>query len=113
MKVVENKFIPFKGFTAINLFGVLFVRKGVYVSERLIRHEMIHTKQMNDLTAPIFYVWYVVEWVIRLLMYWNSHRAYRNISFEREAYENEDNSIYLKGRKPFAFLKYVFVTTAP
>lgn len=27
MKVVENDIIPFKGFLAINLFGVAFVRR--------------------------------------------------------------------------------------
>lgn len=27
MKIIYNKFIPFKGFVAINLFGILFVRK--------------------------------------------------------------------------------------
>lgn len=27
MKIVRNHFIPFKGFMAVNLFGILFVRK--------------------------------------------------------------------------------------
>ena len=27
MKLIYNKFIPFKGFRAINLFGVCFVRE--------------------------------------------------------------------------------------
>lgn len=113
MKVIENNIIPFKGFAAINLFGVLFVRKGIAVSERLLRHETIHTEQMKELTPPIFYIWYVVEWLIRLLMYRTTRKAYRNISFEREAYENDDKFIYLKERKPFAFLKYVFVIAVP
>lgn len=26
MKIIRNKYIPFKGFRAINIFGVLFVR---------------------------------------------------------------------------------------
>ena len=28
MKVIYNKFIPFKGYKAMNLFGIVFVRKG-------------------------------------------------------------------------------------
>lgn len=30
MKVVENDIIPFKGFLAINLFGVAFVRRDAW-----------------------------------------------------------------------------------
>ena len=26
MKIIHNKFIPFKGYKAINLFGIVFVR---------------------------------------------------------------------------------------
>ena len=37
--------------------------------------------------------------IIRLFMEGN---AYRNISFEREAYNNEDDVIYLEDRKRFA-----------
>jgi len=28
MKIIYNNIIPFKGYKGINLFGVLFVRKG-------------------------------------------------------------------------------------
>ena len=33
--------------------------------------------------------------------------AYRKISFEREAYSNEDDVIYLESRKRFAWIKYL------
>ena len=54
MKIVRNNIIPFKGFEALNLFGVLFVRKDrVFESEAawqvMIRHESIQTKQMQEL----------------------------------------------------------------
>jgi hypothetical protein len=49
-------------------------------------------------------VWYIVEWLIRLLKKGN---AYRNISFEREAYANQGDFSYLKGRGWFNFLKYI------
>lgn len=29
MKIIYNTFIPFKGFAAINLFGIIFARKSV------------------------------------------------------------------------------------
>lgn len=49
MKVIYNKIIPFKGYKCINLFGVLFVRKGCTMSESDYNHEAIHTKQMKEL----------------------------------------------------------------
>lgn len=36
MKIIYNNIIPFKGFLAINLFGVLFVYSVYYLSEELI-----------------------------------------------------------------------------
>jgi len=104
MKIIRNKYIPFKGFRAINLFGILFVRGSARINERTIRHEAIHTAQMKEMLYIFFYLWYVIEWLIRLFMEGN---AYRNISFEREAYSNEDDVIYLESRKRFAWIKYI------
>lgn len=39
MKIIRNKYIPFKGYRAINLFGILFVRGNVRINERTLRHE--------------------------------------------------------------------------
>ena len=104
MKIIRNKYIPFKGFRAINLFGILFVRGNAIINERTIRHEAIHTAQMKEMLYIFFYLWYVVEWIIRLFMKGN---AYRNISFEREAYANEEYIDYLESRKRFAWTKYL------
>jgi len=41
--VIENKLIPFKGLKAINLFGVIFVRKGARMTSTDFNHEAIHT----------------------------------------------------------------------
>lgn len=100
MKIIYNNIIPFKGFLAINLFGVLFVR-GTYrdLSATVLNHEKIHTVQMKELWYIPFYVIYLLEWVVRLFM---SGNAYRNISFEREAYDNEENMSYLTNRKRYA-----------
>jgi hypothetical protein len=54
-----------------------------------------------------FFVWYFVEYAVRLLQYKNANLAYRNISFEREAYANEINLSYLETRTYFRFLKYL------
>lgn len=104
MKIIYNNIIPFPGYKAINLFGLLFVRKDAIMSEEDINHESIHTAQMKEMLYTFFYIWYIIEWVIRLFKKGN---AYRNISFEQEAYSNEDNLEYLKDRKHYAWFKYI------
>lgn len=100
MKIIYNRWIPFKGFLAINLFGVMFVRgKAADVTPRLINHERIHTAQMRELGYVPFYIIYFLEWLYRLTRNGN---AYRNISFEREAYANDGNPDYLRTRRKHA-----------
>lgn len=104
MKVIYNNIIPIKGFTAINLFGVIFVRKGSQLTNSILNHETIHTVQMKELLYVFFYAAYIIEWFIRLFLPGN---AYRNISFEREAYANEKKSNYLATREWCAWIKYL------
>lgn len=107
MKIIYNNIIPFKGFKAINLFGVLFVRKHSIMTASDMRHECIHTAQMREMLYVFFYVWYIVEWLVRLIQYIDSHMAYRNISFEREAYDMQRDLLYLDDRKHYAWVKYL------
>lgn len=103
MKIARNKFIPFPGYKAINLFGVLFVRGDAKIDEVTIRHERIHTAQMKELLYVFFYLFYFIEWLVRLFMKGN---AYRNISFEKEAYANQNYPNYLDERRWFAWVMY-------
>lgn len=105
MKIVRNKFIPFPGYKAINLFGVLFVRGNAVIDEKTIRHESIHTAQMKEMLYVFFYLFYFIEWLVRLFMKGN---AYRNISFEREAYSNQNYINYLNERRWFAWVTYYY-----
>lgn len=107
MRIIRNNIIPFRGFAAINLFGVLFVRKGSAVTPRLLNHEAIHTAQMREWLYVMFYMLYVLEWLVRLVQYRNCKEAYRNISFEREAYACQYDMKYLRTRKHYATLKYI------
>ena len=108
MKIIYNDIIPFPGFNAINLFGFLFARKGSTINERTLNHERIHTAQMRELLFVLFYVLYVIEYLIRIPMYYfDIVQAYRNISFEREAYANDEDFEYLNRRKLFAFVRYL------
>lgn len=51
-----------------------------------------------------FYLWYLIEWFVRLFRKGN---AYKNISFEREAYANEQGNHYIRDRKRFAWFNYL------
>lgn len=82
MKIIYNNTIPFKGFTTINLFGTFFVRKNVILTEELLNHECIHTAQMKELFYMVFYMWYVIEWIVRLIQYKNIKKREFDISLE-------------------------------
>lgn len=104
MKIVRNKFIPPSGFKYINIFGVLFTHENVTIPFVDLNHESIHTAQMKELLYIPFYLIYLLEWLFRFLFTKDafSHNAYKHISFEAEAYENEMDVNYLKNRKHFA-----------
>lgn len=108
MIVIASKYLVPKGYIGITLYPFIFVREAKLVQHALLlNHERIHLRQQAELLIVPFYIWYVVEYLIRLLHYKNKKQAYRNISFEREAYANEDNSGYSKTRKLWNFLKYM------
>ncbi len=103
MKIIRNNIIPFAGYKAMNLFGVLFVRGNARIDDITLNHEKIHTAQIKEMLYVFFYVWYVIEWLIRL----PKGNAYRNISFEREAYTSQGDLDYLKSRKRFDFVRFI------
>jgi hypothetical protein len=109
MRIIYNKIIPFQGYKAINLFGIVFVRNECKnrFDDIDTNHESIHAKQMKELLFIPFYLFYLIEWFIKWCVYMDSHAAYRAISFEREAYSNEANLDYNKSRKHFAWLKRI------
>lgn len=108
MKVISSTFLPFKGFTAINLFGIIVVRKEYLpLTNRTINHEAIHTHQIKELLFVGFYVWYITEWIVRLIYYRNLKKAYRAVCFEQEAFSHDIDLDYLHNRERFAFLRFI------
>lgn len=107
MKIIRNNIIPFKGYKAVNIFGVLFVRNDAVLGSVDINHEEIHTAQMKEMLYVPFYLWYAIEWLVRLAQCRDAHKAYRNVSFEREAYANQPIVSYLQGRGHYAWVKYL------
>lgn len=129
MIVIKNKFIPFKGYETINLFGILFTRGDV--DEIEYNHEDIHTQQLIEcfiagaivvfaicvtfglslgwmlLSPATFYILYCLEYVAIRLFHKKQSDTYHDVSFEEEAYNNEKDLDYTKNRAPFAWIKFI------
>jgi hypothetical protein len=57
--------------------------------------------------APfVYFIWYGLEYAVRKWVI-GQEKPYRKVAFEQEAYTNENDLTYLKGRKPFAWVKYL------
>jgi len=108
MSIIKyNSLVPFKGFVAMNFFGIILARKEFKpLSDRTVRHEKIHTAQMREMLYIPFYAWFIIEWIVKLFKY--GSKSYDNISFEREAYKNEHDIGYLAKRKHCAWFRYVY-----
>ena len=109
MKKIVNNIIPFKGFTAITIWPLIFVRNDneKYYTDVVERHEYIHGEQQKEMLIIFFLLWYGIEWLVKLVYYRNRMTAYKNISFEREAYKNQNDLAYLDIRKHYAWTKYI------
>ena len=105
--ILISKYLVPKNFIGITLFPFIILSckhsKNDFI---LINHEKIHLKQQQELFIFFFYLLYVLEWFVKLFKYKNWYLAYQNISFEREAYQNENNLQYLENRKFWSFIKY-------
>jgi len=110
------KILTFGWASAITLapFGI-YVKESVWDYQythptfwkKLINHEEIHWAQQMEMLILFFYIWYFVEWLIKLVLPpYNS--AYSALSFERESNSNEDNLDYLLTRKHYAWIKRIF-----
>lgn len=98
-----------KNYVGLSLWPFIFVKESIYKEDNvLINHERIHLKQQLELFILPFYLLYIIEWLIRTVLYMNSYRAYQNISFEREAYAHENDLGYPDRRKPYSFLNFIF-----
>ena len=73
----------------------------------LVNHERIHLKQQLELFILPFYIFYAIEFLYRLIQHKKWDLAYKNISFEREAYTHEKNLDYLKSRPLYNVFKFI------
>lgn len=111
IRVIHTKYLP-KRINGLTLFPFIFINSNNvgYMNQsyydRLINHELIHIKQQIELLVLPFYLWYLLEWFFNLFIFnFNAEYAYRYISFEIEAYKNDNDLNYLNKRKMFGFLR--------
>lgn len=108
MFLIVAKYLIPKGYRGMAVFPFVVVKYGCdKTNGTFVNHEKIHLRQQLEMLILPFFIWYFLEYLIRLIQYKNKDLAYRNISFEREAYTNEADSGYLRNRSFFQFLKYI------
>ena len=122
--IVKNKVIPFGKYDAMAIYPFIFIKGEA--TEKVIRHEKIHHEQQKEmgiagaiiavilllagcawfslLALPLFYWWYGIEYFIRLFLIGD---AYRNMSFEQEAYTYDNSENYLDNRQAFEWLNFL------
>lgn len=99
------RFIPY---SAIALYPFVLVKnQALKQNEVLIHHERIHLRQQIELLIIFFYLLYALNYLMNLIWYRNHYKAYREIVFEKEAYEMEKNLDYLQSRKCFSFIRWL------
>lgn len=105
--ILVSKYLVPDGYIGLTLFPFVILKdKSLKTNEVLINHEKIHLRQQLELLVLPFFVIYFMEFFIQLIRYKNWNLAYRNISFEREAYTNESDFNYLKRKSFFSFTHY-------
>lgn len=108
MIIICQRLLKNTKISGITLFPFILLRKKeLRHNPILINHEKIHLRQQLELLIIPFYIWYLSEYYIKYLKYKNPDLAYRNISFEKEAYDNDQNLDYLKNRKWWSFISYL------
>lgn len=107
MFLIVTKYLIPKGYRGLTVFPFVFIKHRLDKEDLVfVNHERIHLRQQLELLVIPFFIWYFLEFILRLIQYKNTDLAYRNISFERETYANEKDFDYLKNRSFWRFLKY-------
>ena len=101
-KIQKVKRILFgRSFLAITLGELILTTDELDAYE--LNHELIHVAQQRELLYLPFFLWYGLEWLILLIKYRDGMQAYRNIRFEREAYQHQYDLTYLQHRRHYHY----------
>ncbi|TDW44275.1 hypothetical protein EV144_10924 [Flavobacterium sp. 270] len=108
MFLIVAKYLIPKGYRGMTVYPFILIK---YYKDQVnavfLNHEKIHLRQQLEMLILPFFICYFLEFLIRFIQYKNKDLAYRNISFEREAYANETDFNYLKNRSFFQSWNYL------
>ena len=108
MILIVNKRLLSGNFKGITLYPFVILKNASLKKDKVfVNHERIHLRQQLELLIIFFYIWYFLEFMFRYMKNGNALKAYKNISFEREAYRREGSLDYLRKRPFWAFLKFM------
>lgn len=103
--ILVTRFVPY---SAMAVYPFILVKKEeMKQNAELIHHEKIHHRQQLELLIVPFYLLYLLNYLFNLLRYRNHYKAYREIIFEREAFQMDNDLDYLNRRKMFAFVNFI------
>jgi hypothetical protein len=107
---INRNLPPFRrGYLAITLYplGIFYRSEEVRDDPTIRNHELIHWAQQKEMLCLLFYPWYLIEYLIKLIRFMNHQKAYRGIGFEREAKKFERDLDYLSMRKRFHWIRFL------
>lgn len=112
MIIIQNNITSFilgKHYAAMCLHPFLLVNKAFDIVNfpETLNHERIHARQQIEMLWVFFFLWYVTEYLVRLLICRSHRKAYLSLSHEREAYHHAGDPGYLLTRRPFAWFTYL------
>ena len=106
--VVILKKLKLIGVSGMTLYPIIFLRsKELKKDIRIMNHERIHLRQQIEMLVIPFYIIYLTEYLFGRLKHKSHFETYLNISFEREAFINDENLAYLKVRKLWCWTRYI------
>ena len=109
---IENSIIPglLSKLAPIDIWAISFGPfvwcKGV-LTKQTKRHEAIHFQQQLELLFVFQWILYVGFYIKGLIKYKVGKTAYYESPFEREAYKNEENIVYLESRPRYNWINYI------
>jgi len=102
IRIIPNWF-PYKAIA----IAPFILHKRTTVSWQTRNHEYIHLRQQQECTLPGFLFIYLLEFLVNLALYQSWDKAYRNISFEKEAYAKDHELRYLATRRAHSWRLYL------
>ena len=104
-----TRWILGRQFRAMCVWPFILAKPGDELSKypAAFNHERIHARQQLEMLWLIFFIWYGIEFLMRLAQYRKRREAYLGISFEKEAFAHENETEYLHKRKSYTWLKYL------